>query len=322
LNISIIMNIRDGADYLHDALDSVMAQTFMDWELIVWDDRSTDNSAAIVAEYQDARIRYFLSEEDTGLGRARHLAVDQAKGDWLAFLDQDDIWLPDKLAKQVALIGTNNDGKLGIVYGRTLAVYPNGSEWDFDSSHEFKRLPEGDIFVDLLTRSCFINMSSAMLLRSAFYEIGGIPDEFQLACDYYLFVAIARGYRAKAVDDIVCYYRIHEDSLSRVYREPMILETFVLLDQWAPLVDPLLLARSRRFHYALRVLAISVIQLRSFVASAAPCGMAAYHTCFLGRLLTPIAVFVAGCGRLPGWLLPGLGSGESSPPASPVWKPC
>src|SRR5713226_6082724 len=105
------MNIRDGADYLHDALDSVMAQTFMDWELIVWDDRSTDNSAAIVAEYQDARIRYFLSEEDTGLGRARHLAVDQAEGDWLAFLDQDDIWLPDKLAKQVALIGTNNDGR-------------------------------------------------------------------------------------------------------------------------------------------------------------------------------------------------------------------
>ncbi|MGB8768201.1 MAG: glycosyltransferase, partial [Candidatus Korobacteraceae bacterium] len=66
--VSIIMNVRNGASFLRQALDSVMAQTFEDWELIVWDDRSTDDSSRIIAEYHDQRIRYFLSPEETPLG--------------------------------------------------------------------------------------------------------------------------------------------------------------------------------------------------------------------------------------------------------------
>src|SRR6267154_1788328 len=103
LRVSIIMNIRNGAANLREALDSVMAQTFADWELIVWDDRSSDDSAKVVAEYGDHRIHYFLSPEETPLGRARELAIRQAKGEWLAFLDQDDVWLPNKLQQQMAL---------------------------------------------------------------------------------------------------------------------------------------------------------------------------------------------------------------------------
>ena len=67
--VSIIMNVRNGAAFLRQALDSVFAQTFQDWELIVWDDCSTDDSAGIVAEYIDTRVRYFLSPEDTPLDR-------------------------------------------------------------------------------------------------------------------------------------------------------------------------------------------------------------------------------------------------------------
>ena len=66
--VSIIMNVRNGGAFLREALDSVMAQTFADWELIVWDDCSTDDSAKIVGQYHDQRIRYFLSPDDTPLG--------------------------------------------------------------------------------------------------------------------------------------------------------------------------------------------------------------------------------------------------------------
>ena len=105
--VSIIMNVRNGAAFLREALDSVMAQSFADWELIVWDDCSTDDSAKIVSQYRDDRIHYFLSPDETPLGTARDRAIRQARGEWLAFLDQDDVWLPHKLAQQMELV--NND---------------------------------------------------------------------------------------------------------------------------------------------------------------------------------------------------------------------
>src|SRR5271165_3089230 len=101
--VSIIMNVRNGASTLREALDSVLAQTFTDWELIVWDDRSTDESGKIAAQYSDPRICYFLSPEETSLGKARDTAIHQARGKWLAFLDQDDLWMPRKLEMQMAL---------------------------------------------------------------------------------------------------------------------------------------------------------------------------------------------------------------------------
>src|SRR5271157_4516573 len=101
--VSVIMNVRNGASTLREALDSVLAQTFTDWEAIVWDDRSTDGSAEIVAQYSDPRIRYFLSREETSLGKARDTAIRQVRGEWLAFLDQDDLWMPRKLEMQIPL---------------------------------------------------------------------------------------------------------------------------------------------------------------------------------------------------------------------------
>ena len=84
-----------GSHTCREAIDSVLAQTFTDWELIVWDDRSRDASASIVADYRDPRrIHYFLSPEDVPLGQARSDAIRQATAEWIAFLDQDDIWLP------------------------------------------------------------------------------------------------------------------------------------------------------------------------------------------------------------------------------------
>src|ERR1017187_9904571 len=180
--VSIIMNVRNGAATLREALESAFAQTYRDWELIVWDDCSSDDSAKIVAQFSDARLRYFLAPEDTSLGQARELAMRKAQGEWLAFLDQDDIWLPRKLELQIAL---TESPQVGLVYARTVCFYPDGSERDFDQFHEFSDLPEGDIFAELLGRGCFIAMSSALLRRSAIEEIGGIPTQIHITPDYF-----------------------------------------------------------------------------------------------------------------------------------------
>ena len=244
-SVSVIMNVRNGASTLREALNSVLAQSFHDWELIVWDDRSTDQSAQIIAEYKDPRIRYFLAQEETSLGKARDNAIRQATGAWLAFLDQDDIWLPRKLEMQMALA----DNTTGLIYGRTVRFYPSGLERDYDQAHEFTLLPEGDIFNQLFTDSCFIAMSSAVFRRAAVEAIGGIPDAIQIVPDYWLYVAFARRYRVLAVQEVVCRYRMHSANTSRLAAVKMNQEVLWLIDQWADQLDPRTVALCRQRHF-------------------------------------------------------------------------
>ncbi len=242
--VSIILNLRNGASTLAEAIDSVLTQTFANWELIVWDDRSTDQSAEIVHVYRDPRIRYLLSPQDEPLGRARRDAMAHACGEWIAFLDQDDVWLPHKLEKQMAL---TSDG-VGLIYGRTIRFYPSGFERDYDHAHEYALLPEGDIFLRLFTESCFIAMSSAVFRRSAIKSVGGIPDEVRIIPDYYLYVAVARQYEVRAVQEPVCRYRTHPGSMSQVTALEMHKEALWLINRWSPEVDTPTVARSRRHH--------------------------------------------------------------------------
>lgn len=253
--VSVIINVRNGAGTLREAIASVLAQTCDDWELIVWDDRSTDASAAIVAEYPDPRIRYFLSPDDAPLGKARRDAILQATSEWIAFLDQDDIWLPAKLERQLALAETG----VGLIYGRTIRFYASGLERDYDQTHEYKPLPEGDIFTQLFTDSCFIAMSSAMFRRSAIEAIGGIPEEVWIVPDYYLYVAVAQKYRVGAIQEPVCRYRMHPESMSHVVAREMHREVLWLIDRWADQLDPHTVALCRRRHFT----AIALEEMKS-----------------------------------------------------------
>ena len=87
--VSIIMNCYNCAKYLEEAIDSIYAQSYDNWEIIFWDNCSTDNSALIAKSY-DSKLKYFLAKEHTALGRARNLAIKEAKGGYIAFLDSDD----------------------------------------------------------------------------------------------------------------------------------------------------------------------------------------------------------------------------------------
>lgn len=244
--VSIIINIRNGAEFLREALDSVLAQSFSDWELILWDDRSTDDSANIIREYRDPRFRYYLSPDDTPLGEARNRAIAQATGEWLAFLDQDDVWLPPKLEKQLALA---NDPQVAIIYGRTVLFdKQHGSLRDYDYHHEFTLLPEGDLFSQLFSEACFIAMSSVMLRRSSVMEIGEIPNDVQVVPDWYLYLALSRRYRARAVQQVVCRYRVHPGSMTtshehrlRLHQEPL-----WIIREWVAQVDERIVHHRRK----------------------------------------------------------------------------
>jgi glycosyltransferase involved in cell wall biosynthesis len=265
--VSVIMNVRNGASTLREALDSVMGQTFSNWELIVWDDRSSDDTAEVVAEYSDPRIRYFLSPDESSLGKARDNAIRQARGEWLAFLDQDDIWMPRKLEMQMAIANSQpSKGSLGgapqdagIIYGRTVRFYPNGSERDYDQTHEFKPLPEGNIFAQLFTKGCFIAMSSSVFRCSAIAELAGIPQEITLIPDYYLYAAVARRHPVRAVQKVVCRYRMHGANTSQLAAIAMHREALWLVNHWADSLDPGTVALCRKRHST----AIALAEMRS-----------------------------------------------------------
>jgi hypothetical protein len=242
--VSIIMNVRNGAAYVRDALDSVLAQGFGDWELIFWDNASTDDTAQIAAGFGDPRMRYFRSPELMPLGRARTLAIREARGEWLAFLDHDDVWLPEKLAMQLAL----DDPGVAIIYGRAVSFSAGGRERDFDHRHEFLPLPQGELFDRLFNLSCFISMSSAMMRRSAVEEVGTVPDWVELITDYYLHLELSHRYRVRAVQSVICRYRLHPKSLSRTGAIRMHNEALQLIDRWAGIVGPEVAASRRRVH--------------------------------------------------------------------------
>ena len=111
--VSIIMNCLNGEKYLSNAIDSVIKQTYKNWELIFWDNQSTDNSASILKRYKDKRIKYFYSKKKTVLYKARNEAIKKSKGEFLAFLDVDDIWTRNKLSLQIPKF---ENKKIGLVY--------------------------------------------------------------------------------------------------------------------------------------------------------------------------------------------------------------
>lgn len=110
--ISIIMNCFNGERYLKQALESVLQQTYPNWELVFWDNQSNDRSKEIFQSYRDERFKYFLADKFTNISIAKNLALSKARGDYYAFLDVDDWWTPEKLDCQLRLF---KDPDVGIV---------------------------------------------------------------------------------------------------------------------------------------------------------------------------------------------------------------
>ena len=115
--VSVIINCFNGEKYLEEALKSVYNQSYTNWEIIFWDNQSTDKSSKILEKNNHPKIRYFYAKEFSELGEARELAFKKSRGEWISFLDCDDIWMPNKLSEQIKIINENKSN-----YG---LKYPN-----------------------------------------------------------------------------------------------------------------------------------------------------------------------------------------------------
>lgn len=107
--VSVIMPSYNTANYISESINSVIKQTYKNWELIIVDDCSNDNTDEVVNSFlKDERIKYFKNERNSGAAISRNKALREAKGRWIAFLDSDDLWVPEKLKKQISFMEKNN----------------------------------------------------------------------------------------------------------------------------------------------------------------------------------------------------------------------
>ncbi|MHB1116094.1 glycosyltransferase family 2 protein [Sideroxydans sp.] len=251
--ISVIMNCYNSAQYLRESIDSVLAQTYPHWEIVFWDNQSTDESAEIFNSYSDPRLKYYYAPVHARLGEARNQAVMQARGEWVGFLDCDDIWLPKKLEKQVAIIAEESED-LGLVYGQMLVLDNRSdlaSQWSGRMSKYarktlLKTLPEGRIFDQLLLLD-FIPLVTAIVRTELYRDVGGVSDHFEMAEDYDLFVKIAALKKARAVQSVIGLYRIHQSNTSILKLEKGFQENLEIVSRYLPAPSA---ARGVEFHYS------------------------------------------------------------------------
>lgn len=234
------MNCYNGQAYLKEALNSIVCQTYSNWEVIFWDNQSTDHSRNIFRQYEDPRFNYYYSPVHTKLGEARNLAFSKASGEWVAFLDCDDIWLPEKLQSQIDLIKSGG-AHLGLVYGQVLVLHSHldsNSGWGkrmrkYTSNTLLRKLPEGYVFEKLLLIN-FIPLVSAVFKASLFKDLGGVDSTFEMSEDYELFIKISKVHAVSAVQDVVAFYRVHENNASINKLDLGFLENKKIISQYLP----------------------------------------------------------------------------------------
>ncbi len=219
--VSVIIPTYNAAPFIARTLNSILEQDFTDLEVVVVDDGSTDNTAAIVDGYED-RVR-LIRQKNAGVAAARNRAIAEARGDLIAFLDHDDVWYPGKLRRQVELLDSRPE--VGVVYGNAQFIDLEDKRlWTYLSP---PRLHRGSVLVPLFL-DCFIPLLTAVVRADLITRIGAFSPRWHIAEDYDLFLRAAEVTEVDYVDGIVAGYRIHPGNLSRSYARRILEEREVL----------------------------------------------------------------------------------------------
>lgn len=220
--VSVIVNCFNGERYLREALDSIAAQTLTDFEVIFWDNGSTDGSADIARAF-GPKLRYFRAAETTPLGAARNLAVAESQAEFIAFLDTDDRWYPHTLATLVAATA----GGFDVCYAGVQTVDSSGRP--IGTAAPPAR--SGRLLEPLLTQ--FDIYVPALLVRRSALAKSGLAFDPRITAseEYCLFVQLAAEVNMRSLPDLLADYRIHDGALTNKSVAKWAEERFYTLDR-------------------------------------------------------------------------------------------
>ena len=236
--ISINLCCYNSEKYLRETLQSIAEQTYQHWELVVINDGSSDATEAIVQEFQrQGHPVLYQYQANHGLSYSRNRALALSRGEYVAFIDHDDLWLPDKLERQVDIIREGAED-VELIYTRASYFRENGEEQEAVARYAGRDMPEGRILEDLLLGDDFIVLSSAVARKDACLSLGGFPADFRYAEDYYLFAGIAANYRVRCVQSVCCRYRLHGDNSTLQLKTRGCREKLEIFRKWSPFLGP------------------------------------------------------------------------------------
>jgi len=223
--VSVIIPTYNGAHLLDRAIQSVLNQTYQDFEIIVVDDASTDNTEGLVKSFDDGRIQYNRHEVTKGAAAARNTGIKIARGDYIAFQDSDDEWLPEKLEKQIKVF-VDASSNVGVVYTGFWRIKNNKKVYI-----PFSRITqkEGNIHRSLLETN-FIGTPAAMVKTECLSRLGTFDERLPRLQDWELWIRISKYYCFKCIDEplVISYYQpgsISSDRNALIRAHKLILET-------------------------------------------------------------------------------------------------
>jgi glycosyltransferase involved in cell wall biosynthesis len=206
--VSIIMNCFNGERYLHQAIKSILEQSYQNWEIVFWDNKSTDNSEKIFKSYHDSRFHYYYSEKHTFLYEARNYALSKCNGEFIAFLDVDDIWFPKKLSIQIALF---NDVAVGLSCGNYIKINERKKK-DISTKQRYHSLPSGDV-LNYIFDDYFVHISTLMIRRKALNELEySFDSRFKHIGDLDIIVRLCYRWKLASVQEPISSYRWHQNN--------------------------------------------------------------------------------------------------------------
>jgi len=207
--VSVIIPAYNNAKFLPETIESVLKQTFADWEIIIVDDGSTDNTQEVVAMYlqnHPGKIKYFR-QENGGTAQARNRAIKESKGEYLGLLDADDLWLPEKLAVQVPIMEANPE--LALISSETYAI-------DAQSNRigHWKVAKMPNTFECLFEANHIYNLT-ALARKSCVEKIGGYDETLLVSQDYDLWLRLTKRFPFKVLYVPLAQYRVHPNNISK-----------------------------------------------------------------------------------------------------------
>ena len=206
--ISVLMPVYNTKEeFLREAIDSILNQTYTDFELIILNDGSTNNVEEVINSYKDSRIRYYINDVNLGLPKTRNKLIDFAEGEYIANMDSDDISLPERFAKQVAYLDRHHDVSL---ISANMVIYPD---------IPVRKNPEQVSFLSVL-KGCYM-INALFMFRKADFETHNLQydQDYKYAEDYELLSRVIRVLKCVNLHDVLYKYRYHNNQSSSKYKK-------------------------------------------------------------------------------------------------------
>lgn len=224
--VSVIMTCHNGELYLRNAIDSLLQQTYSEWELIFYDNYSNDRSLDIIKNYKDKRIKYFKSYNLVKLGTIRKLAIEKCKGLFISFLDVDDYWSADKIEKQIDKFKSNEN--IDIVYSNYNIIENN--QIKKIKKKLFKGKCQKEIILSYINKLPLTAWLTLMIKRNKINQLDySFDTNLHICSDFDLIIRLSDFCNFDFVEDYLCFYRVHNNNESKQNKKEVEELNYILL---------------------------------------------------------------------------------------------